>query len=140
MKKGFIPVLFGIIVFGVAANSFAGSKKEDYELEEKCGKIAAEAFKKEYGNGVWTDNEGHHCISNYTNHYNGKLNKCFLVLSSTCPSKPTYHEKLLYDINENKEYGTLIQLGKTTMECDVRNIKCDSEKQWDDFIKSYMTE
>jgi hypothetical protein len=90
--------------FFLLANSYAASTKEEYELQERCGKRAEERFKKEYGSET--------TMSNYSNHYNRKLNKCFILVTQTIHNDKETREMLgistirtLVDINENKVYG-----------------------------------
>lgn len=102
------PVVFTI--------SYAASKKEDYELQERCGKRAAEVFKEKYGNDEYqTDKTGHYVFdTTYTNHYNSKLNKCFILVTIETHSDIrsevekfgfTIH-KTLWDVNENEVYAS----------------------------------
>ncbi len=57
------------VVFVSFSSSFAASAKEDYELQERCGKRAEEFFKREYGSGISHTEDGY-SMSGYTNHYN----------------------------------------------------------------------
>lgn len=120
------------------------SAKEIYELNEKCGKHAATLFKKEYGNGFQTSKDGT-MFTSYTNHYNVKLNKCFVLMTTT--SHPNKKEDVLYmkelwDINENKQYGSMARFQKesTPIGCSVENRICKSEGEWDSLIKPYIEE
>jgi hypothetical protein len=56
----------------VAGTAFAQPNKEQYELQERCGKRAAEVFAKEWGTGFTAA-----AHANYENHYSSRLNKCF---------------------------------------------------------------
>ena len=119
------------------------TQKDDYELQEKCEKRCEEYFKEDYGNGF--DEDG---ISNYTYHYNKKLNKCFILITSTEFIRNMENKiqniriKTLFDLNENKEYGSLIQFGKNikTDDCVVLDKSCKSEQEWDLFVAPYMEE
>jgi hypothetical protein len=55
--------------------SFAQPNKEQYELQERCGKQTAEVFVKRWGSGVKNSVAGQ-SVANYENHYNSRLNKC----------------------------------------------------------------
>jgi hypothetical protein len=91
-------------------NGYAGPK-EDYELQERCGKRASERFKAEFGNYASNDKDFNY-LFNYTNHYNSKLNKCFMLVTTTMipKNKKTDHMVIrdLYDVNENKEYRSSV--------------------------------
>jgi hypothetical protein len=143
MKRILLIALFFIgIIFSLFANSCTAQIKEEYELQERCGKRAEEVFRKEYG---------HETISNYyTNHYNRKLNKCFILVTETVKQwdkelieklgvSSTY--KTLLDINEKKPYGIFRKLSKgTLMNCEVLEKHCNSESEWDALVKPYMEE
>ena len=124
-------------------NCYADSKKEDYELQEKCGNKADKWFKTEFGNGIKSDKDGQSWYT-YQNHYNKKLNKCFVVLHLTYfpkgDDKIGTNMKDLMDINENKGYGHYygsIGGGKSIF-CGVEGKNCNSEGEWDSLVKPYM--
>jgi len=48
-----------------------------YQLQERCGKLAAEVFTKEYGNGRAMQYKDMTIFSGYRTHYNARLNKCY---------------------------------------------------------------
>lgn len=127
------------------SNIYSASIKEDYELQERCGKRCEEMFKKLYGNGYNTDKDGNWMYS-YQNHYNRKLNKCFILVTSThYPNDKKYgifSLKEVFDINENKSYGTFSRYSKnvTGMECKVLEKICQSGEEWDLLVKPYMEE
>jgi hypothetical protein len=122
---------------------YSSSTKEDYELHEKCGKRCEEVFKKEYGKGITSDKSGQ-MMSNYQNHYNKKLNKCFINITTTNYPKDKKTDilimKNLWDVNENKEYGSFIRWRKssTPNDCRVLDKSCGSENEWDLLVKPYM--
>ena len=126
------------------------SAKEIYELNEKCGKRSAELFEKHYGkNGTSNDNDAS-WLSNYTCHYNRKLNKCFMLITSKSYPKNkkeqdnngSFTDKTLWDINENKQYGQFNRFAKikNSMQCEVLEKNCNSEYEWDSLVKPYMEE
>src|SRR6516162_8673032 len=100
--KAFISLaLAGLLSFSTYAS--AQPNKELYELQERCGKRAAEVFEREY---IQIPNNK----LNYENHYNARLNKCFYLEISISydrqDGKPTIFTLMrLYDLNDNKEYG-----------------------------------
>lgn len=149
MKRILLRVLFFIgISFSLFANTYAASIEEQYELQERCSKRAEELFKKECGNYI-VSNEAGTTMSNYTNHYNRKLNKCFILVTQTSIPKDkeamekwgvsTY--KTLWDINENKLYGSFFKFSKDGLtDCEVLGKHCSSEYEWDALVKPYMEE
>jgi hypothetical protein len=64
-----IAFLFLLTFFG---NAYAAPNKEEYELQERCGKGAKEYFKDNFS---YTEQN---ITSFYRNHFNKKLNKCFI--------------------------------------------------------------
>lgn len=76
--------------------------KEGYELQERCGKRCEEAFKKHYPGESYRDEKGDQWLSNYEAHYNRKLNKCFILVTSNKFAKDdVYLDKVLVDVNSN---------------------------------------
>jgi hypothetical protein len=98
--------------------------KEQFELQEKCGGISREFFKNEFSRET----------SYYRNHYNKKMNKCFILVTGLYTTF-----KSLNDVNENKRYGVLL-ITKDGIGCDVLEKKCKSEQEWDSLVKPYMEE
>jgi hypothetical protein len=105
-----------------------------YELQERCGKRAAEVFEKDFPDTKTTG-----AIADYENHYSPRLNKCFIVESSTqyLRDDKGKTEKIkvliLLDVNENKAYGNFDPL-----QCEVRGKVCRSEAEWRELIRPYM--
>ena len=115
------------------------STKEQYQLQEQCGKRCEEYFNKENGNGTINDKEQLGSIF-YQNHYNKKLNKCFILLNEKGIKKnneKSYKMKTLLDMNEKKKYGFFYNFEMLTF-CDVLEKKCKSEEEWDALVKPYM--
>jgi hypothetical protein len=120
----------------------SSSKKEDYELQEKCGKQSKEYFEKEYGQGIRVYDGGQSETITFQNHYNEKLNKCFIILTTKGFIKnevKSYYKKSLFDINENNEYG-FFYMTTTSFICNLFGKKCNSEQEWDSLVKPYMEE
>jgi hypothetical protein len=128
-----LTMLFFIgIIFFLFANSYRASIKEEYELQERCGNRAEERYRKEYGNET--------PMSNYTNHYNRKLNRCFILVTQIIQSD-TY--KTLVDINENRPHGffsKIVSLRTPTSWCEVLGKPCHSESEWDSLVRPFMEE
>ena len=95
----------------VMSGAFAEPNKEQYELQERCGIRAEEAFKSDYaGGGVTNTDEGQNMTS-YQNHYSTRLNKCFILIIVTSVNykkQPQYISTLitLFDLNE-KAYAVV---------------------------------
>jgi hypothetical protein len=114
-----------------------------YELQEKCAKDSAAWYKH-----WWEDPKGlQDLVSNYTNHYNQKSGRCFLVVASTMFSKASktrqtssINAKTLVDVLENRDIGTLdtTSLRPQPIQCQVGGISCASSDEWDARAKPYM--
>ena len=137
MLKNTLILIFSLLLIG--GNSYAGSIKENYELQERCGKSSAEFFKKMYGTGYDIKNLTH----SYTSHYNKKLNKCFIEIVSIGEDEGGQQVSLmmeLYDVHENNPYAIFYK-SPEKMNCSlyVPNImKCNSQEQWNRLIKPFM--
>ena len=138
--KEFVVAL--ILLFAVSGYGYAQNVKEEYKLQGRCGKRVEELFRKEYGNAT-----APRVI--YTNHYNRKLNKCFILVTETVYNPKEIRKELgvsstyktLDDINENKPYGFFWKLSNgALMSCEVLGKNCKSEAQWDALVKPYMEE
>src|SRR5689334_21740257 len=83
------------------APSAAPNVRADYEFQERCGKAAASWFNVRYDGQA---------LSEFSNHYNRKLNKCFVLAMGSIISKDgvtTWAQ--LHDIHENKQYGDFMR-------------------------------
>lgn len=145
-KKSTSIIILICLFLLLPTNTYCSSIKEDYELQEKCGQRCDEYFRKDYGNGIINDNNGQ-TMTNYTNHYNKKQNKCFFLVTSTHIPKEKKKDvtinRVLFDINENKEYGLFVTSSKKNVKptvCFVSDKSCNSKDEWDLLVKPYMEE
>jgi hypothetical protein len=136
----FLPIL--IVFFTTSFISIVGcnnqkSTKEQYQLQEQCGKRSEEWFKNKYGN------EDEPSLS-FQCHYNKKMNKCFIVITMDSKNKlnnKPYYKKSLFDINENKEYGFFfIDDKETNCFFIISNKECKHRLEWENLVKPYMEE
>ncbi len=96
-------------------------------------------FSKDFGQNVSGIGSGQ-VIANYENHYNTRLNKCFIFETSDTfmrENGKTTSVKILIiaDVNENKVYADFDPL-----QCDVQGKTCHSEQEWRAMIKPLMEE
>jgi hypothetical protein len=124
------------------------STKEEYELQERCGNNAKEFFKHEHGSGTFKTEYGQ-AEAVHTNHYNRKLNKCFVMTTFTDyvykNNQPEYAKSFVItviDINENKEYGRFHNIYKQDKPafCEVAGRICRDMLEWEALIKPFMEE
>lgn len=139
-----------ILIFLVAISVFAFQKeifaeqngidrKQIYELSKECGQNAFIFSQRvRLCDGKVT----------YNNHYNLKLNKCFIYMSSSCEGNKSkndqFYSESLIDVNENKDYGTYIGTGKIIDDkpamCNVSGKPCKSLLEFQNLIQPFMTE
>jgi hypothetical protein len=87
----------------------AQSNTERYMLQERCGKQAAAVFAKDY-TPIARTNSGGQRTMNYENRYSERFNKCFFLEILVVVEKGKYTRQYrLYDLNENKEYGSYFE-------------------------------
>jgi hypothetical protein len=128
--------------FLLPTNNYSSSINEDSGLQEKCGKYCKEYFIKTYGNGrIEVDNGQENWT--YDNHYNKKLNKCFILTTTLVSTKNKMHggkRKEIFDIREYTSYGEFLMIDDQLIFCNVLEEKCKSESEWDQLVKPYMKE
>jgi uncharacterized lipoprotein NlpE involved in copper resistance len=112
--------------------------KKDFELQEKCGRISKEFFKNNYYDGIIKTPNGKEIYYHYRNHYNNKLNKCFIEITE---DGFIGKKKELLDVNENNSLG-IVRMNKEQdiKSCYVSNKECNSEGEWNILVKPYMEE
>jgi hypothetical protein len=131
-------VLVALLLVGTA--SFAQPNKEQYELQKRCDKQAAEVFAKRWGSGVKNSVAGQ-TIANYENDYNSRLNKCiYLEIANTYNrGLPSFMWMKLIDLNENREIAVYSKgEGVASAFCLVQAKWCQTEAEWRTLIKPFM--
>jgi hypothetical protein len=138
MMDRVLVVAAALLLVGTA--SHAQPNKEQYELQEGCGKRAAEVFAKGWGSGVSNTKSGQ-TIANYENHYNSRLNKCmYLEIANAYErGKARFRSMRLFDLNENREIATYSKIeGAAFVFCSVQEKGCRTEDEWRTLIKPFM--
>jgi hypothetical protein len=100
-KAALIIVAFSLMAGVVIADeNTQPSRKELYELQEKCSKKADEFVKKQGGyQGFFVE---------YDSHYNVEQSTCFVYIRrSKIIASGFINIYSLYDVNENRQYDTL---------------------------------
>ncbi|MBN1471309.1 MAG: hypothetical protein JW925_05985 [Syntrophaceae bacterium] len=111
------------------------SQKEISKLKEKCEKQSKKIFSKQYNDGTIENSKGTF-LYKYKNHYNKKLNKCFMVITEDGVLE---RYKKLLDVDENNSYGSVrINNEQENLGCYLLEKKCKSEEEWDLIVKPYM--
>jgi len=81
--------------------------------------------------------EDGYITSSYENHYNKKMNKCFILQSTTSFSTnnkdnpKVFESKEVWDIQSQKGYGELTMIDSIIFSCSVKGVKCKSENEWE---------
>jgi len=136
MKTSISVAIAGLAWFSTYVS--AQPNKDLYELQERCVKRAAEVFEREYGSAKDAT------LFNYENHYSARLKKCFFLEIAMSyereEEKPGSKIMRLFDLNENKEYGTFVSgpTESTPLACVVRGKNCQSEGEWRQLLKPFM--
>jgi hypothetical protein len=129
-----VLVVAAALLVGTATH--AQPNKEQYELQERCGKWTAEVFAKDWDTEV-SNTELGQTIRNYENHYNSRLNKCiYLEITNTRGKAPSRRMRLV-DLNENREIATYREVGPWVL-CSVQEKECETEDEWRTLIKPFM--
>lgn len=120
------------------------SKKEQYELSERCGKDATEWFKSEWGVSGAVKTKDGVMQASFRNHYNAKRNACIVLLTVDtldANKRATVHDEILFDLNENHDLGEFLVLNnKAPARCVLGRATCTEKSQWDTLIKTYLEE
>ncbi len=139
-----------LVTILVTTAAFTELSKEQYELQERCGKQAAKVFEKEYESvtdtSVTDTKEGQN-VSSYRNHYNPTLNKCFFLVTPEILAYRANHNYTaslysLIELTDHKEYGSFYKRDdvKAPMQCVVNGKSCNSEDEWELLIAPYMSD
>jgi hypothetical protein len=120
------------------------SAKDISELQEKCKSDAVTIFKEVFSKNDMPNDKDGVTYKNYKNHYNIKLNKCFVLINTTSyphsKSNDALIIKVLWGINEVKKYGSVTRLRRqpNPTDCSVKDRICKSESEWNSLVKPYM--
>jgi len=138
-----IIMLVAVLAYYAGTQTLSQSKQHSLDLQEKCAKQAHEI---ELRDNEWWRKNGGSDPSNYYNHYNEKLNKCFLIQEIINSDGV---QKYLPDAFEDKLYGSYTDktdkssLLSTITHCYVtlpsgEDKQCKSSEEFDTLIKYYM--
>jgi hypothetical protein len=139
LEGGKMRALVTTLILMAAPLAHAQPNKDLYELQVRCGRQAAAAFARDYV-AVENTKDGQR-LTNYENHFNPRLNKCFFLEIFTFIEKGMSSKLLrLFDLNENKEYGSYWDSDAKphSVHCNVGNQRCSSEEEWRKLAKPYL--
>jgi hypothetical protein len=132
-----IAALQFLVVFSNIA--YAAPSKDEYDLQERCGKLAAERFRRDWGTEGLHSEKGLQTTVRFRNHYNARLNRCFVLYTVNIYTTTTAKVALrtiqltLFEANTNKDYGTYLSADDEPrpMDCWVGEQKCASRREFD---------
>ncbi|MFA6654036.1 MAG: hypothetical protein WCS93_06840 [Candidatus Delongbacteria bacterium] len=76
-----------------------------------------------------------------TNHYNNKLQKCFIRLVTISTFDDVLSLEYLFDVYEKKQYGMFYWLDNPDIiTCNVAGKTCENYKEFDKLVNIYMNE
>jgi hypothetical protein len=124
--------------------------KANYELTEKCAVDARAWYKVNYADPpeavkVQSGGEISSTQPTYRNHYSHKLNGCYALLEGWTTFPPPHGQTLqtdsLWDVNENRQVGALVQkdLQKVTA-CNADGRECSSKAEFEHMARDYLVE
>jgi hypothetical protein len=111
----------------------------EYDLQRKCSADA-----KTFFDYLETDVE-RRAHDEFFNHFNVRLNKCFVVVTHGINSVEDVYSKSLYDAVERREFGHYwwrAQSGRKfwdvpPLECKMLDRACATEEEFDHWLKTY---
>lgn len=126
-----------------AVSDSHSTRAPDLALQQAC----ADAARKWWATTGWTTKD----LAGYENHYNARMNRCFVDYQSTTADKVSVlTDRQIMDVFENKTYGEFMTYNPgdkkywelKPSKCEVRIgadlVKCDGEHQFSDLAKAYM--
>jgi hypothetical protein len=135
--KQFVVTL--ILLLAVSGYAYAQST---LALQEKCTEGAKKFF---YDRGFKFVEEGDNDTKfrNYQCHYNKKVDKCFILITSSSYRKSggkegLFHYEALCDVFEGKIYGEISGLVGGSITGTVMGKFCKSQDEFETLIKAYM--
>jgi hypothetical protein len=132
-----------------APEKVALSSQQIRERAEQCATNSRERFRSDPSQGV-VDAHG---TVDFAQHYNSKLDTCFLLLTVSSPenpggefgTSPALVARKLIDVNENELYGEYLGQppdtpppGRAPATCEVMSMYCGSGREWEVLVRNFM--
>ncbi len=146
MNKFLIVLILGTFFITLAQ---AEPSKQDTEMQTICAKVSSLYFDREYAKKASTNIK-----YSYTNHYNKKLDKCFIEVEETWTKpKEAYMAGIinttdsLIDADLEKPYAHYQQITKlgrqidseeAPVTCKMLKKKCKNRREYQKFVSLYM--
>jgi hypothetical protein len=123
---------------------------QDYDLQSKCSKDARAFFNAN------SERDKDTILLDFSNHYNKKLNKCFILgenhfnshLADAGGTSWT-NSMIMFDVYENSKYAEFIEnhstylkptihVGQEVISCNVAGAKCKTQDEFNNLVQPYM--
>ena len=116
---------------------------------EQCAVETRERFRNDPSQGIV---EAHGTVD-FAQHYNSKLDTCFLLLTVSSPenpggefgTSPALVARKLIDVRENELYGEYLGQpadtpppGRVPATCEVMSMYCGSGREWEVLVRNFM--
>jgi hypothetical protein len=138
-----MKTLLFILMLVVPGICQAGTLKDEYELKKKCGEEASLYFDSN-GNGKKDNKDVVTIVSVFKNHYNKKLNACYILTETTkrITDIGIVEEKHLHNLHENDQiaFFSFFKDKDYIAMCKIQDRECKTEKEFDKFVRPYMTQ
>jgi len=125
-------LLLSVFIIGILLSffdkSYAISMKDEDDLQEQCGKMAALLC-----NGSCNDPQSPFSDKD---HYNKNLKTCFMYLNQNLGN---IHMEFLVDVTENNVSGSIAIFNDGQVQCILTNGLCNNRNDWDVFVNDMMT-
>lgn len=142
-RAAVLGAVLGLLSFN---QLLAAPSREEYELQERCGRRAAELFKRDWGKEGLQSGQGKEAVTaRYRSYYHPQLNRCFVLytvrtvgLGRTASRSSTLLH--LYEANTNKDFGFFFSFDDEPrlMDCSVAERKCQSRQEWDALAARFL--
>lgn len=120
----------------------------DLDLQARCGRDAKTWFNSNWGRDQDT------LLLDYTNHYNGKLGKCFIFVEyhyNQGKGPSWYNDMTLWNVYENSKYANFDELhfisfkldvkpDDRVVTCEVLDQKCKTIEEFNGFVRPYLND
>ncbi len=131
-------VILAVYFYNSSKNSEAEKQttKTQLLLQGQCADAAKKFFNEDkWGRAAEDINSSN---VNYTNHYNSKYNKCFVLITERF-SDGSGTSQVLYDVLEHKEYANGSFGSKDlSVYCTILNGDCKTASDFNKFVSGYM--
>jgi hypothetical protein len=130
-----------------------GNAAADLDLQAKCSRDARAWFTEN-----WLPRDKDTILLDFTNHYNKKLNKCFILVEYHYDSKfagaggtSWTNDMLLTDVYENSKYGRFdenhytywkptVTTNDEVISCELLDQKCKTIEEFNGLLRPYMND